>query len=127
MNIDLEENVRKGRELIQKGKSLGKDTRALEERVRALEAQLRKHLKGNPDNFPNWYTEEDRKAMAVQEGICKTCAHLWFVKDNNPKHEFKGLWCAALKVKLEEKVETCPQFYAFGDEVDRLAKQMGVK
>lgn len=44
MNTDLEENVRKGRELIQKGKALGKDTKPLEKKVIALEERFSKHI-----------------------------------------------------------------------------------
>lgn len=73
--------------------------------------------------YPGWYTEEDRKVMAVLKGICQSCAHLWLLKDNNSKHEFKGIWCATLKVKLETKVESCPKFYALRDEIERVTKQ----
>lgn len=44
MNTYLEENVRKGRELIQKGKALGKDTKSLEEKVKTLEAGFSKNI-----------------------------------------------------------------------------------
>ncbi len=124
MNIDLEENVRKGRELIQKGKALGKDIKLLEERVRVLEAQLKEHPKENPDSFPDWYTEEDGKAMPVLNGICKRCTHLLLVKDNSSKHEFKGVWCATFKKKLEDKVESCPGFRPISERLAELIANM---
>lgn len=82
---------------------------------------------GNVTNtkYPGWYKEEDLKAIAVLDGICKGCAHLLLVRDNNTKGEFKGIWCAVLKSKLEAKVESCPEFYALRDEIDRLLKQVG--
>lgn len=123
----LQEQIEKGKKLISQGKCLGKDTTALEERVKVLEAQLKERLHESPYNRPAWYTDEDRKAVAILQGICKTCTHLLLVKDNSTQYEFKGIWCAALRVKLEVKVESCPKFYALGDEIDRLTKQMGIK
>ncbi len=106
----------------------------VKEEIRNLqkeEEQIRDHnpikSEQNKDDFPAWYTEEGRKAKAVQEGICKDCAHLWLIRDDRGNFEFKGVWCAIFKRKLEAKVESCPKFYALGDEIDRLIKQMGIK
>lgn len=122
--MHLEEQIEKGKRLIIRGKSLCKDTKALEEKVKALEQQLKRHRTENPDNAPAWYTEEDRKAVAVLNGICKTCAHFLLVKDNSTKHEFKGVWCAALKKKLEAKVESCPKFRSIAQQLAELIVDM---
>lgn len=119
--MDLEEQIEEGKRLIIQGKSRGKDTKALEERVRVLEAQL----KERNEKTPAWYTEEDRKAKAVLEGICKGCAHLLLVRDISSKHEFKGVWCAILKKKLEEaQAESCPKFRSLAQELAELIVDM---
>ncbi len=119
MGINLEEQITKGKDLIDKLRAAGKDVSAVKERVQVLETKLQEQQK----KYPAWYTEEDRKAKAVLEGTCRECAHLLLVKDNSVRHEFKGLWCAALKLKLVANVDSCPKFYALSDEIDRLANK----
>lgn len=122
--MNLEEQIEKGKRLISQGKALGKDTRALEERVMALEAQLKECLKENHDNTPSWYTEEDHKAKAVLEGVCKGCNHLLPVRDDIERYEFNGLWCAAFKKKLEAKIESCPGLKPISEGLSEIIAKM---
>ncbi len=39
----------------------------------------------------------------------------------------RGFWCAALKIKLQEQINSCPDFYAYGDEIERLIKTLGLR
>ncbi len=85
---------------------------------------ITKKSKAESIAIPSWYTDEDHKAKSVLDGICKGCAHLLLVKDNSSKHEFKGVWCAALKKKLEVKVESCPKFRSFAQELAEIITNM---
>ena len=87
---------------------------------------ITKQSKAESISIPSWYTEEDRMAKAVMEGICKGCAHLLFLRENSLLYEFKGVWCAVLKKKLQVKVDGCTKFYELGDEIERLIKELGI-
>jgi hypothetical protein len=112
----IREKIEKGKHAIAKAKARGQDTAKWEAYVKRL-------IEQEADDMPHWYTEEDRKAVSALKGICGNCAYQFASRNNG---EFKGLWCEALKKKLETKIESCPEFYALGDELSRLKKEMGL-
>lgn len=75
---------------------------------------------------PDWYTEEDRKVAMVLSGSCNNCSHLRMVYNNSGNYNLKGVWCSALRKRLEYKVENCDEFYSIGDEIEKLIKNMGI-
>lgn len=127
----IEEQINKGNLLIEKAKSFGSDTKPLEIRVKKLKSILKEQLSEQDStqsvNIPSWYTEEDRKAKEVLNGICKSCAHLLIVKDNDHEFELNGFWCTAYKKKLEIKLENCHEYYPLSDEIDRIIKNLGIR
>jgi hypothetical protein len=75
-------------------------------------------------DFPDRYTEEDRKATLVLEGCCKACFHLWFVNTDTDSRIFKGFWCKIFKKKLGNKIENCQSFLSNSEGLDELITRM---
>jgi len=96
--------------------------------TKLTEREIRDKSEGRPRRkLPSWYTKEDRKANLVLQGFCRNCLHLWFAENNDGKNEFHGLWCAMLGKKLEDKVESCREFKDFGNELERLIEELGIR
>ncbi len=121
----IDEQIKRGNELINKVSSLGRDSKQIEERVRKLKLIINQQTsdKDSPhESIPTWYTEEDRTMKRVMQGICGECSHMLFESNNG-----RGFWCAALKMKLKKELNNCPDFYASGDEIERLIKTLGLR